>query len=227
VRFAVASATLLFLWAHPAAADLYRWVDPETGSVKFSSYPPSWFGGAAPQRRGPKVEHIPAGRPAPAIEPREPDLQDPSKPPPEASGKVQAPANSSTEERRKALLQQISAQVAKLPGARPEDGARIYADLAEQVREYNSAELFLRQVDSGGEAARRMEWNGVVAALDGRRRRLQEQVLALPVPAEGSSPEEIRVTRLELGLQLAALGWMDKALKLFDPRDANPRRPAQ
>ena len=45
-------------------ADLYRWVDPETGSVKFSSYPPPWHGDAAKERRAPKVEHIPARREA-------------------------------------------------------------------------------------------------------------------------------------------------------------------
>ena len=58
MRFAVASAMLLCLWANPAAADLYRWVDPETGSVKFSSYPPPWYGDAAQQRRAPRVEVI-------------------------------------------------------------------------------------------------------------------------------------------------------------------------
>ncbi len=46
-------------WAGSAAADLYRWVDPETGSVKFSSYPPPWYGDEAKQRRAPKVEVIP------------------------------------------------------------------------------------------------------------------------------------------------------------------------
>ncbi|MNC91850.1 hypothetical protein D3C83_81790 [compost metagenome] len=43
----------------PAAADLYRWVDPESGSIKFSSYPPPWFGDPARERRAPKVEVIP------------------------------------------------------------------------------------------------------------------------------------------------------------------------
>jgi hypothetical protein len=47
-----------------AAADLYRWVDPQTGSVKFSSAPPPWY----ETERGPKVERIPylgpAARPA-------------------------------------------------------------------------------------------------------------------------------------------------------------------
>jgi hypothetical protein len=44
---------------NPALADLYRWVDPETGSVKFSSYPPPWYGDENQEKRSPKVEHIP------------------------------------------------------------------------------------------------------------------------------------------------------------------------
>lgn len=48
-------------WSSIALADLYRWVDPETGSVKFSSYPPPWYGDEAKQRRAPKVDVIPAG----------------------------------------------------------------------------------------------------------------------------------------------------------------------
>ena len=58
MRLAMLIAALL--WADPAAADLYRWVDPETGSVKFSSYPPPWYGDEAQERRAPKVEVIPA-----------------------------------------------------------------------------------------------------------------------------------------------------------------------
>ena len=49
----------LVLLAREALADLYRWVDPETGSVKFSSYPPPWYGDAEKEKRAPKVEHIP------------------------------------------------------------------------------------------------------------------------------------------------------------------------
>ena len=56
-------------WAGSAAADLYRWVDPETGSVKFSSYPPPWYGEGATQRRGPIV-HITPRRSAAASRPR-------------------------------------------------------------------------------------------------------------------------------------------------------------
>lgn len=52
---------LLFSAAH---ADLYRWVDPESGSVKLSNTPPPWYERSA----GPQVEVIPyaapSGRPA-------------------------------------------------------------------------------------------------------------------------------------------------------------------
>ena len=50
-----------------AYADLYRWVDPETGAVKFSSYPPPWLGDPERERGAPVVEVIPSrGTPAPA-----------------------------------------------------------------------------------------------------------------------------------------------------------------
>lgn len=64
---------VLGCWLHPALADLYRWVEPETGSIKFSSYPPPWYGDPARQRRAPKVEVIPArgSAPAPGPVPRE------------------------------------------------------------------------------------------------------------------------------------------------------------
>jgi plasmid stabilization system protein ParE len=37
----VRALALLLLFAAPAHADLYRWVDPATGSVKFSTLPPA------------------------------------------------------------------------------------------------------------------------------------------------------------------------------------------
>jgi len=64
MRVAAAICMMLLFRAGPAAADLYRWVDPESGSVKFSSYPPPWYGDEAKQRHAPKVEVIPS-----AIEP--------------------------------------------------------------------------------------------------------------------------------------------------------------
>lgn len=50
-----------------AYADLYRWIDPESGSVKLSSSPPPWYETGP----GPRVERIPYSAPAikPAPEP--------------------------------------------------------------------------------------------------------------------------------------------------------------
>lgn len=55
--------------ATSAAADLYRWVDPESGSIKFSNYPPPWYGDPARERRSPKVEVIRESS-APPAEPK-------------------------------------------------------------------------------------------------------------------------------------------------------------
>lgn len=226
MRIAVAAAMLLCVWANHAAADLYRWVDPETGSVKFSSYPPPWFGDAARERRAPKVEHIPAGQPAAASETPSPDVQAPSKPLPEAGAKLQAPAKSSQEERRKLLLKQIAALGAELAAAKPEEGARIYADLADRVREYSSTEQYLAQVDAGGEGARRAEWTEMVTAIDGRRRKMLDQIAAVRLPADGTPPEGVRVAWQDLGRQVATFSMVDNALKLLDPRGA-PARDAE
>jgi hypothetical protein len=55
------------LAAFPAHADLYRWIDRETGSVKFSSTPPPWYGDPEKQKNAPAVEVIPYRAPgAPA-----------------------------------------------------------------------------------------------------------------------------------------------------------------
>jgi hypothetical protein len=74
MRMTVLIAMLFWAAQYPgtAAADLYRWVDPETGSVKFSSYPPPWYGDEAKQRRAPKVEVIPARGEA-VVKPETPD----------------------------------------------------------------------------------------------------------------------------------------------------------
>jgi len=56
---------LLFM-AQAALADLYRWIDPETGSVKLSSYPPPWLGDPEQEKRAPKVELIPSVATPPA-----------------------------------------------------------------------------------------------------------------------------------------------------------------
>jgi hypothetical protein len=57
---AVRALTLVAaLAAFPVEADLYRWIDRESGSVKFSNTPPPWFGDAEKERGAPAVEVIP------------------------------------------------------------------------------------------------------------------------------------------------------------------------
>jgi hypothetical protein len=42
----------------PAHADLYRWVEPQSGSVKYANSPPAWFGDPEREHRHPAVEVI-------------------------------------------------------------------------------------------------------------------------------------------------------------------------
>jgi hypothetical protein len=56
---------LSLLFSGAAMADLYRWVDPQSGSVKFSSLPPPWLGDAEREAVSPKVQVI-TGQPKPA-----------------------------------------------------------------------------------------------------------------------------------------------------------------
>lgn len=138
MRIAVAALLLLLLRAGPAAADLYRWIDPDSGSVKFSSYPPPWYGEGAVQRRGPKVEVIPArdaaGRPGPAGKAQE-------------GGK----AIESLETQRKAILQQLPALAAR-PGSGGSGSA-----LQKQLEAYAALADQMDKLDPEGAAARRGE----------------------------------------------------------------------
>ena len=51
------------LVAFPAQADLYRWIDRESGSVKFSNTPPPWYGDPEKERTSPAVEVIRPAKP--------------------------------------------------------------------------------------------------------------------------------------------------------------------
>ena len=55
----LALAGTLAFHSRGAQADLYRWVDPQTGSVKFSTTPPPWYDSGS----GPQVERIPSRTP--------------------------------------------------------------------------------------------------------------------------------------------------------------------
>lgn len=140
---------LMFLfWSAAARADLYRWVDPETGSVKFSSYPPPWYGDEAKQRRAPQVERIPAGR-------------DPAARPDDAAGRPQDSGKGyeALEAQRKAMLQQMPAVAARggtesgVPALQKRLEA--FAALSEQIDKLNPE----------GAAARRTEAEAVLQKL--------------------------------------------------------------
>ena len=140
MRFAMALVVLLGLWANPATADLYRWVDPDTGSVKFSSYPPPWYGNAAKQRRGPKVEVIPAGSDRVA------------KPEAVSAALEGARRLDELEAERKVLLQQLVR-----PG--PERGAQV---LQKQLETYSALAAQLDKLDPIGANARRAETQALI-----------------------------------------------------------------
>ena len=90
---------VLGMFMNSALADLYRWVDPETGSVKFSSYPPPWYGDEAKEKRAPRVEHIPPRGPGASAQP-EPVIGAPLKPPSERKPGAEAPARLAPGEKR-------------------------------------------------------------------------------------------------------------------------------
>jgi hypothetical protein len=223
----IAVAILMLAWTGAAAADLYRWVDPETGSVKFSSYPPPWYGDAQQERRAPKVQVIPSGQPASAAEPVAPEGPAEARPVAEAAGKPASPAASALEDRRKALAKQLSDGIATLLAAPPGEGARPFADLSRKASEYRSVESSLQATDPAGQGARRAQWNELAAGLEGRRRMLLQQISAKRSPGAGAAPQELQSDWRALGQQLEALGWMDNALKLFDPRGDSTREAQQ
>ena len=224
----VAIAILMLAWAGAAAADLYRWVDPETGSVKFSSYPPPWYGDAQRERSAPKVQVIPSGRTAGPPEPAAPQ-EDSAEPKPAAGagGRGAAPAKSALEDRRKLLLKQMSDGIAAVLSSAPGEGARPFAELSQKTSEYRTVEAALQEADPAGQAARRADWNELTALLEGRRRVLLQQIVARRAPITGSTPDELQSQWRAIGQQLESLGWMDNALKLFDPRGGSTREAQQ
>ncbi len=145
MRMACALLAVFLFRAAPAGADLYRWVDPETGSVKFSSYPPPWYDDPAQARRAPKVEHIPAGHDAVA----KPGAE--TKPEPAAAPRDGARRLEALETRRRAMLQQLS----KLP---PQSAAgRGSPELQKQLEDYDELSDEIDELDPAGAAARRRE----------------------------------------------------------------------
>jgi hypothetical protein len=130
--------------ALPARADLYRWIDPETRAIKYSSYPPPWAGDAERERRSPPVEVL---RYTPRGAARTPE-----------GDKAIAPL----EERRRRLLQELLAL--------PERRDRGPDEIQRQLQAYQLLAYELDRLDPKGAPARKAEDYEVMEKL---RRRLE------------------------------------------------------
>ena len=136
-------------------ADLYRWVDRETGSVKYSNFPPPWYGDPLREGANPAVEIL--------------RHQAPAKPPAEKGvekGVEKPPATAQLEERWRSMLQFLSS----LP-QRP-DFDRSGQVLQQQVQALQAARAELDRLDPNGMARRRAEETTVLEQL---RRSIEAQ----------------------------------------------------
>ena len=171
MRLAVALAVMI--WAGAAAADLYRWVDPESGSVKFSSYPPPWYGDKAKQRRAPRVVLIPAGRGSPA-QPAEPEATaDPVK-----AGDETARSASRGLEALEAQRKQLLEGLKRLPS--DFDFARAGTGFRQQIEALQSVSVEMDRLDRKGAEGRLAEVRFLVERIAAGSR---PQPGALPQPA--------------------------------------------
>jgi hypothetical protein len=205
---------LLFAWASPAAADLYRWVDPETGSVKFSSYPPPWFGDAAKQRRAPKVEVIPPGKSVTAFEPT---------PGVDRERAADPAADAPRGDRRGTLLKLLAQRVGALVTAAPDATERAYVAIAESLQELEQQEKQSKPANSKEEAARLEEKWQLAGPLEAHRIALSQRISGLRPPPPGATPEAVANAWRGTQLQVSALEWTNEALMAIDPRKANAR----
>lgn len=153
---------LSLLFSGAASADLYRWVDPQSGSVKFSSVPPPWLGDADREAVSPKVEVIvpqlrPAPTPAPAAAAAAPG-KPPAPPPPGAKPAPPGPLDMLQQQWRSRLQ-----AIAGLPqGA---DFNRAGQGLQQQLKDYEAVRAELDRLDPAGAARRTAEEGGLLERL--------------------------------------------------------------
>jgi hypothetical protein len=132
---------LLFLAAFSALsahADLFRWIDPQTGSVKYSSTPPPWYGDAERERTAPPVEIIPYRAPGAPAKPG----AAPEKPAPAA-------AVAALEARWAGLLRFLSTLPPDTDLTRPQSGVK------DQLAAYQAVIGELNRLDPAGAERRR------------------------------------------------------------------------
>jgi hypothetical protein len=116
----------LLLFCFSAHADLYRWVDPESGSVKLSSTPPPWF---ERDSSGPAVERIPYTPPAARGRQAEPNADSPAALRARWREAMRAAASQPSRERIEAL----QALTRELDRADPNGASQRRAELADFV----------------------------------------------------------------------------------------------
>jgi hypothetical protein len=211
MRFAVPLAVLLLARADPAIADLYRWVDPETGSVKFSSYPPPWYGKEQSAPRAPKVEVIAPMKSAPAFAP-EPDA-DPAP----------AAKTGDRSEPRDAVLKRLSQRIAAFVSSPPDGAARAHAELLGPLQDLEQAEKQAKFQNPGEQALFLEEKYRLGVPLESHRQALMQQLADLRPPPTGAAPEAVENLWRGAQLRLAALEWTNEVLRAVDPRKVNAR----
>lgn len=146
------SLMVLAACAMPASAQLYRWVDPQTGSVKYSNHAPPWHGDPAPRRSDPKVEVIPprfAAPPKPAAAEKPAALAAPA-----AEAKPGLLAD--LEMRWRDMLEDLGTFTKR------EDFERAGAGLRQQVEAYDAVRIELDRIDPAGAARRRKEEGSMI-----------------------------------------------------------------
>ena len=134
IVFALLAAAL------PVRADLYRWVDPESGSPKIASSPPPWYETGS----GPAVERIPFLQPgARAAAPEKPAAQ---------------PSAPALEARWRGLLQSFAA-LRQSEFTTPDDALRL------RLLSFQTLTNELDMVDPAGKARRTAELLSVMQSL--------------------------------------------------------------
>jgi hypothetical protein len=131
----------VLLLSFPAGADLYRWVDRESGSVKFSNTPPPWFGDPERQRGAPVVEVIP--------------YRGPGAPPKPAAAAGVSPATA----RRVADLETRWASLVQFFASLPPstDLSRAGGAIQQQIEAYQALSAELDRLDPAGTPRRRAQ----------------------------------------------------------------------
>jgi hypothetical protein len=138
IVLAAALGVVLAVVAADVAAELYRWRDPQTGTIRYSSYPPPWYGDESREATAPKVEVL-GNRDAEAAS---------RKPADEMAEKV-AEVIRFMEQRREQLLSRMT--VARASAGFDPGAPGFKADL----QAYQSVTRELDKFDPRGAAARR------------------------------------------------------------------------